>query len=98
MERTPAPYFDPGQRPTAAEQSPRSALAAFGAASELRKDSGRRSNNQGLVLYELGRRDQAIERLARCLKINATAAEADLLPLATALPPARRVPPNRPQG
>ncbi len=76
-------YFDLGNAHLLLS-NPNGALAAFGRASELRKDFWEAINNQGLVLYELGRRDQAIERWRRCLKINATAAE-PMLALATAL-------------
>ncbi|PZV02335.1 MAG: hypothetical protein DCF24_02310 [Cyanobium sp.] len=60
------------------------ALTAFKRATELRQDFWEAINNQGLVLYELGRREEAIERWRRCLRINARAAE-PMLALASAL-------------
>jgi tetratricopeptide (TPR) repeat protein len=64
--------------------NPTGALTAFKRATELRKDFWEAINNQGLVLYELGRREEAIERWRRCLQINAKAAE-PMLALASAL-------------
>jgi len=76
-------YFDLGNAHLLLSD-PKAALAAFGRASDLRKDFWEAINNQGLVLYEIGRQDQAIERWRRCLEINTTAAE-PMLALATAL-------------
>ena len=76
-------YFDLGNARLLLSNPPE-ALVAFKRAAELRKDFWEAINNQGLVLYELGRPEEAIERWRRCLKINGKAAES-MLALATAL-------------
>lgn len=60
------------------------ALASFEKAAQLRKDFWESINNQALVLFELGRRPEAIDRWRRVLKIKPTAAEPQLA-LAAAL-------------
>jgi tetratricopeptide (TPR) repeat protein len=65
-------------------KNPQGALGSFERASGLRKDFWEAINNQGLVLYELGRSDEAIRRWRRALDINAKAAE-PMLALAAAL-------------
>ena len=57
---------------------PTEALAAFEKASALRSDFWEAVNNQGLVLFELNRPKEAIERWRRVLKIKPTAAETSL--------------------
>jgi tetratricopeptide (TPR) repeat protein len=64
--------------------NPQGALLAFERASGLRKGFWEAINNQGLVLYELGRRGEAIERWRQALQINAKAAE-PMLALAAGL-------------
>jgi tetratricopeptide (TPR) repeat protein len=76
-------YFDLGNAQLLLTNPP-GALVAFKRAAELRKDFWEAINNQGLVLYELGRPQEAIERWRRCLSINGKAAE-PMLALATAL-------------
>ena len=62
----------------------RSALKAFEKAAGLRKDFWEAINNQGLVLYELDKRSEAIRRWRRVLVIKPGVAETSLA-LATAL-------------
>lgn len=62
----------------------RAALIAFERASALRGDFWEAINNQGLVLYEDGRIDEAIQRWRRVLKIKPAVAETSLA-LAAAL-------------
>ncbi len=57
---------------------PGEALAAFEKASGLRKDFWEAVNNQGLVLYESGRRKDAIERWRKVLAIKSDVAETSL--------------------
>ena len=64
--------------------NPQGALQAFERASGLRKGFWEAINNQGLVLYELGRRGEAIDRWRHALQINAKAAE-PMLALAVGL-------------
>lgn len=63
---------------------PTDALGSFEKAAGLRRDFWEAINNQALVLFDLGRRPEAIGRWRRVLKIKPTAAEPQLA-LAAAL-------------
>jgi Tfp pilus assembly protein PilF len=62
-------YFDLGNARVMQER-PREALQAFERAAGLREGFWEAINNQGLVLFEMGRRDQAIQRWRRALAIQ----------------------------
>ncbi len=62
--RNASAYFDLGNAHILLNQ-PGQALAAFERAARLRKDFWEAINNQGLVLYEQGQADRAIERWRR---------------------------------
>ena len=81
--RNASAYFDLGNAHILLNQ-PRPALAAFERATRLRRDFWEAINNQGLVLYEQGDVDRAIERWRRVLEIQPDAAEPNLA-LAAAL-------------
>jgi tetratricopeptide (TPR) repeat protein len=76
-------YFDLGNAHLLLK-NPQGALGAFERAAGLRQDFWEAINNQGLVLYELGRRGEAIDRWRRALRINGKAAE-PMLALAASL-------------
>jgi tetratricopeptide (TPR) repeat protein len=81
--KNPGAHFDLGNAHLLLN-NPQAALGSFDRASGLRKDFWEAINNQGLVLYELGRNDDAIRRWRRALEINPKAAE-PMLALAAAL-------------
>ena len=81
--RNASAYFDLGNAHILLNQ-PGQALTAFDRAARLRKDFWEAINNQGLVLYEQGQVDRAIERWRRVLQIKPDAAEPNLA-LAAAL-------------
>lgn len=81
--RNASAYFDVGNAHILLQQ-PDQALAAFERAVQLRRDFWEAINNQGLVLYEQGKVDRAIERWRRVLQIRPEAAEPNLA-LAAAL-------------
>lgn len=81
--KNPGAHFDLGNAHLLLND-PQAALGSFERASSLRKDFWEAINNQGLVLFELGRSDDAIRRWRRALEINPKAAE-PLLALAAAL-------------
>jgi tetratricopeptide (TPR) repeat protein len=78
-----AAYFDLGNAHILLNQNG-PALAAFERASALRGDFWEAINNQGIVLFENDRRNDAISRWRRVLKIKPDAAETSLA-LAAAL-------------
>jgi tetratricopeptide (TPR) repeat protein len=81
--RNASAFFDLGNAHILLNQ-PRQALASFERAVRLRRDFWEAINNQGLVLYEQGDVDRAIERWRRVLEIQPDAAEPNLA-LAAAL-------------
>ncbi len=81
--KNPGAHFDLGNAHLLLN-NPQAALGSFDRASGLRKDFWEAINNQGLVLFELGRNDDAIRRWRRALEINPKAAE-PMLALAAAL-------------
>ncbi|CAK6687743.1 tetratricopeptide repeat protein [Synechococcus sp. CBW1107] len=81
--KNPGAHFDLGNAHLLLND-PQAALGSFERASNLRKDFWEAINNQGLVLYEIGRTDDAIRRWRRALEINPKAAE-PMLALAAAL-------------
>lgn len=81
--RNASAYFDLGNGYMLLAQ-PKEALASFERAERLRRDFWEAINNQGLVLYELNRRDRAIERWRRVLDLRPEEAEPNLA-LAAAL-------------
>lgn len=81
--KNPGAHFDLGNAHLLLND-PQAALGSFERASGLRKDFWEAINNQALVLYELGRSDDAIRRWRRALEINPKAAE-PMLALAAAL-------------
>ncbi|WP_255107445.1 tetratricopeptide repeat protein [Synechococcus sp. RedBA-s] len=81
--KNPGAHFDLGNAHLLLND-PQAALGSFERASSLRKNFWEAINNQGLVLFELGRNDDAIRRWRRALEINPKAAE-PLLALAAAL-------------
>jgi tetratricopeptide (TPR) repeat protein len=81
--KNPGAHFDLGNAHLLLND-PQAALGSFERASSLRKDFWEPINNQGLVLYEIGRKDDAIRRWRRALEINPKAAE-PMLALAAAL-------------
>ncbi|MCT0248950.1 tetratricopeptide repeat protein [Synechococcus sp. CS-205] len=81
--KNPGAHFDLGNARLLLND-PQAALRSFERASGLRRDFWEAINNQGLVLYELGRNDDAIRRWRRALEINPKAAE-PMLALAAAL-------------
>lgn len=83
--KNPGAHFDLGNAHLLLN-NPGTALKAFERASALRRDFWEAINNQGLVLYEMGRSDEAIRRWRRALEINGRAAE-PMLALAAALQP-----------
>jgi tetratricopeptide (TPR) repeat protein len=70
-------YFDLGNAQIMLSE-PGSALTSFERASKLRPDFWEAINNQGLVLFELGRQDEALQRWRQVLKIKPDAAETTL--------------------
>ena len=70
-------WFDLGNARILLNQ-PGPALAAFERASKLRRDFWEAINNQALVLFEAGKRDEAIKRWRRVLTIRPEAAEPNL--------------------
>jgi tetratricopeptide (TPR) repeat protein len=70
-------HFDLGNAQLLLGQ-PDQALRSFEQAAKLRKDFWEAINNQGLVLWEAGRRPAALERWRRVLKIRADVAETSL--------------------
>ena len=76
-------YFDLGNAYLLLHR-PSDALTAFERASGLRADFWEAINNQGLVLFEQGRRNEAIQRWNRVLSIKPGVAETSLA-LASAL-------------
>ncbi len=81
--KNPGAYFDLGNAHLLLN-NPQAALGSFERASALRKDFWEAINNQGLVLFELGRNAEAIQRWRRALAINPKGAE-PMLALASAL-------------
>ncbi|MFM8605377.1 MAG: tetratricopeptide repeat protein [Cyanobium sp.] len=70
-------YFDLGNAQLLLGQSDK-ALGSFEQAAKLRKDFWEAINNQGLVLWEAGRRTDALERWRRVLKIKPDVPETSL--------------------
>jgi len=70
-------YFDLGNAQIMLNE-PGSALTSFERASKLRPDFWEAINNQGLVLFELGRQDEALQRWRQVLKIKPDTAETSL--------------------
>ncbi|MEB3266530.1 MAG: tetratricopeptide repeat protein [Cyanobacteriota bacterium] len=70
-------WFDLGNARILLNQ-PAPALAAFERASKLRRDFWEAINNQALVLFEAGKRSEAIQRWRRVLEIRPDAAEPNL--------------------
>jgi tetratricopeptide (TPR) repeat protein len=70
-------YFDLGNAQILLGNN-QAALGSFEKASGLRKDFWEAINNQGLVLFESGRTNEAIERWQRVLKIKSDIAETSL--------------------
>ena len=77
-----AAYFDLGNARIMQDELPM-ALKSFEKATALKKDFWEALNNQALVLYEMGNRDEAIRRWRRVLKIEVNAEP--MLALAAAL-------------
>jgi tetratricopeptide (TPR) repeat protein len=75
--RNPSAYFDLGNAQILLDD-PRAALRSFEKASDLRKDFWEAINNQGLVLYEVGNRGEAIRRWRQVLRIKPDVAETSL--------------------
>jgi tetratricopeptide (TPR) repeat protein len=70
-------HFDLGNAQLLVGQSEK-ALGSFEQAAKLRKDFWEAINNQGLVLWEAGRRPEALERWRRVLKIKSDVPETSL--------------------
>ncbi|MFM7642552.1 MAG: tetratricopeptide repeat protein [Cyanobium sp.] len=81
--RNPGAYFDLGNAHILLSQ-PDKALQAFNKASALRNNFWEAINNQGLVLFERGQRQEAIKRWRKVLTIKPGVAESSLA-LASAL-------------
>jgi len=75
-------YFDLGNA-RIMQDRPEKALAAFGKAASLRDDFWEAINNQGLILFEMGRIQQAIKRWRQALTIQSN--PEPMLALAAAL-------------
>ncbi len=70
-------YFDLGNAQLLLGD-PKAALGSFERAAGLRKDFWEAINNQGLVLYEIGNRPEAIRRWRQVLKLKPEVAETSL--------------------
>ena len=77
-----AAYFDLGNARIMQDELPK-ALKSFEKATALKNDFWEALNNQALVLFEMGNRDEAIRRWRRVLKIESNAEP--MLALAAAL-------------
>jgi tetratricopeptide (TPR) repeat protein len=75
--RNPGAYFDLGNAQVLLGQSER-ALGSFEKAAKLRRDFWEAINNQGLVLWELGRRPAALERWRQVLRLKPDVPETSL--------------------
>lgn len=75
--RNPGAHFDLGNAQLLLGQSER-ALGSYEKAAKLRRDFWEAINNQGLVLWELGRRPAAVERWRQVLRLKPDVPETSL--------------------